>query len=162
MRVLMVMMILSFNILACSSQKENNKQGLISKKSNNSVEITKERLKQVLLKNKDKGLGIALEWSHSQKALQSKSKIKLRPTELILFGNPNIGSHFFTSQQTAGIDLPMKVLIWQDEKDTVWLTYNDPQYIADRHGIHDREKVIQKMSQALNKMTDFAIQQNKG
>ena len=73
------------------------------------------------------------------------------------FGNPKLGSNMFTSKQTAGIDLPMKALAWEDEKGTVWLGYNDPNYIAARHGITDRAEVVKKMSGALNKMSDIAI-----
>lgn len=68
-----------------------------------------------------------------------------------------MGTHFFTSNQTAGIDLPMKALAWKDESGQVWLTYNDPQYIADRHGINDRDQIVKKMTGALNKMTNAAI-----
>lgn len=85
--------------------------------------------------------------------------IELRPTELLVFGNPKLGSHLFSSKQTAGIDLPMKALAWEDAEGRVWLTYNDPQYIADRHGITDRPGIVKKMSAALDKMTDAATAQ---
>ena len=62
----------------------------------------------------------------------------------------------FTSEQTAGIYLAMKPLAWEDEKGQVWLTYNDPAYIANRHGISDREKIVAKMTGALNKLTGAA------
>lgn len=77
-----------------------------------------------------------------------------------MFGNPKLGSHFFTSNQTAGIDLPMKALAWKDKKGQVWLTYNDPAYIANRHGIEDRAKIKNKMTGALNKLTNVATGNN--
>ena len=126
--------------------------GLIVKKSNYSVSETITRLENALTK---KGITVALRWSHDSKA--KAVGIPLRPTELLIFGNPKLGSNMFTSKQTAGIDLPMKALAWEDEKGDVWLGYNDPNYIAARHGIADRDEVVKKMSGALNKMSDIAI-----
>ncbi len=127
-------------------------RGLISKKSPYSVTVTLDRLEQVL---SDKGVTIVTRWSHDAGA--AKVGIALRPTELLLFGNPKLGSHFFTSQQAAGIDLPMKALAWQDESGQVWLSYNDPAYIAARHGIKARDEIVQKMSGALDKFSNVAI-----
>ena len=124
---------------------------MISKPSKFSVNKTIDRLEGVL---KKKGLTIITRWSHSQRA--EEIGIKLRATELILFGNPKLGSQFFTSKQTSGIDLPMKALAWEDEDGQVWLSYNEPGYIALRHDIKDREKVTSIMSSALNKLTDIA------
>ena len=125
--------------------------GMISKKSHYSVKATLDKLENVLRK---KGITIVTRWSHDAGA--KKVGIPLRPTELLLFGNPKLGSHFFTSNQTAGIDLPMKALAWKDKKGQVWLTYNDPAYIANRHGINDREETVKKMTGALNKLTNAA------
>ncbi len=125
--------------------------GMISKKSNFSVKVTLDRLENVLRK---KGITIVTRWSHDAGA--KKAGIDLRPTELLIFGNPKMGSHFFTSNQTAGIDLPMKALAWKDEKGQVWLTYNDPVYIANRHGINDRPAIVKKMTGALNNLTNAA------
>jgi uncharacterized protein (DUF302 family) len=125
--------------------------GMINKKSQFSVKATLDRLENVLRK---KGITIVTRWSHDAGA--KKAGIELRPTELLIFGNPKMGSHFFTSQQTAGIDLPMKALAWKDKAGQVWLTYNDPQYIADRHGIADRPAIVKKMTGALNNLTNVA------
>ena len=125
--------------------------GMIIKKSHYSVKVTLDKLENVLRK---KGITIVTRWSHHAGA--KKVGIPLRPTELLIFGNPKLGSHFFTSNQTAGIDLPMKALAWKDKKGQVWLTYNDPAYIANRHGINDREETVKKMTGALNKLTNVA------
>ena len=126
--------------------------GLVVKHSPHSAAETLDRLENVL---KKKGISIVTRWNHAEKA--AGVDIPLRDTELLLFGNPALGSHMFTSQQTAGIDLPMKALAWKDENGQVWLGYNDPQYIADRHGIEDRGDVIKKMQGALDKLSDAAI-----
>lgn len=125
--------------------------GLVTKKSKYSVSVTLDRLEAVL---KKKGITVALRWKHSNKA--NAVNIPLRPTELLMFGNPKLGSHMFTSNQTAGIDLPMKALAWEDENGNVFLSYNDPAYIAKRHHIKDRAKTLKKMSGALNKLSNVA------
>ena len=125
--------------------------GMINKKSHFGVKATLDRLENVLRK---KGITIVTRWSHDAGA--KKAGIGLRSTELLIFGNPKLGSHFFTSQQTAGIDLPMKALAWKDKAGQVWLTYNDPQYIANRHGISDRPAIVKKMTGALNNLTNVA------
>ena len=143
------LLVIVFTLFASSLVQAD--QGLITKSSAFSVKETIDRLEDVL---KKKGIGIALRWAHHKKA--DGVGIKLRPTELLIFGNPKLGSHMFTSQQTAGIDLPMKALAWEDENGKVWLTYNDPSYLAKRHGISDRDKIVTKMTGALNKFSDIA------
>jgi uncharacterized protein (DUF302 family) len=138
--------------LAQADDDMSKDNGMISKKSPYSVKETLDRLEAVL---KKKGISVALRWNHSEKA--DAVGIPLRPTELLMFGNPKLGSHMFTSQQTAGIDLPLKALAWEDEKGQVWLTYNDPAYIAKRHGITDRAEIVAKMTKALDGLSNAAI-----
>lgn len=126
-------------------------EGMISKKSPYSVKVTLDRLENIL---KQKGITIVTRWSHDAGA--ERVGISLRPTELLIFGNPKLGTHFFTSAQTAGIDLPMKALAWEDAGGQVWLGYNDPAYIAKRHGITDRGEIVKKMTAALDAMTNQA------
>jgi uncharacterized protein (DUF302 family) len=108
---------------------------------------------------KSKGITIASRWSHDTGA--KKAGMELRPTELLIFGNPKLGTHFMTSNQAAGIDLPLKALAWQYEKGTVWLTYNDPAYMAQRHGIKDRPEIVKKMTGALNKFSTITTTAEK-
>ena len=126
--------------------------GLINKKSNHSVTKTIDRLEAVL---KKKGITVALRWSHSDRA--KNVGIPLRPTELLIFGNPKLGSHMFTARQASGIDFPMKALAWEDKDGTVWLTYNDPAFFAKRHNITNRSEILKKMTGALDKLTNVAI-----
>lgn len=130
----------------------NKNAGLISKKSNYTANKTIIRLQSIL---KEKGITIFARINHSDAA--RLVDIRLRKTELLIFGNPRLGSHFFTSNQTAGIDLPMKALAWEDKTGQVWLTYNDPLYIAARHNIRDRASYVEKMTKALSKFTDMAV-----
>ena len=149
--LLLAIMMMMGSMAVADSMAVDDNNGLISKKSHHSVKVTLDRLENIL---KKKGITIVTRWSHDAGA--KKAGIPLRPTELLLFGNPKLGSHMFTSNQTAGIDLPMKALAWEDEKGQVWLSYNDPQYIAGRHGISNRAEVVKKMTGALNKLTNVA------
>lgn len=126
--------------------------GLVTKESPYSATRTIDRLEQALT---DNGITIVTRWSHSDRARDVD--MALRPTELILFGNPKLGTQFFSSAQTAGIDLPLKALAWEDEEGQVWLGYNDPTYIAERHGINDRDETVGTMTGALDNLTDAAV-----
>ena len=75
--------------------------------------------------------------------------LDLRPTEVLLFGNPKAGTPLMQSAQTAGIDLPLKALIWQDAEGRTWLGYNDPGWISEHHGIEGAQETIAKMRATL-------------
>lgn len=122
-----------------------------SKKSAHSVSVTIDKLESVL---KKKGITIFARIDH-KKGANSVGK-ELRPTELLIFGNPKLGAPLMQSQQTVGIDLPMKALAWEDADGNVWLTYNKPAAMTARHHIIDKEKVVKKMTGALDKFTNIA------
>ncbi|MEW8436322.1 MAG: DUF302 domain-containing protein [Candidatus Thiodiazotropha sp.] len=82
----------------------------------------------------------------------------LRPTELIIFGSPKVGTALMTSDQRIGIDLPLKALVWQDAEGKVWLSYTNPDYLFGRFSINDREKVKGNVSGALKKFAKHATQ----
>ena len=76
--------------------------------------------------------------------------MELRPTEVLIFGNPRAGTPLMQAVQTIGIDLPLKALVWQDEGGTTWLAYDDPQWLAQRHGIDaGLDQTLQAMADAL-------------
>ncbi len=147
-----LIIVLASLVFICFSSATLADNGLISKKSKHSAIKTIDRFEAIL---KEKGLKVMGRVSHSNNA--AGVDIKVRPTELIIFGNPKLGSNLMTSNQVAGLDLPMKALAWEDDKGQVWLTYNDPSYIASRHGIKDRDEVVKKMTGALDKLTSKAV-----
>lgn len=147
-RAFMVVLGLLITPLATAADVE----GLVKKSSPYGVSETLDRLEAVL---NNKGITVALRWDHGQRA--NEVDIALNDTEVMIFGNPKIGSHLMTSEQTAGIDLPMKALAWRDDNGKVWLAYNDPVYVAGRHHIDDRDDVLKKMSNALDKLTSAAL-----
>ena len=127
--------------------------GLTNVKSAHDVKNTADRLETVL---KEKGMTVFLRINHSAGA--RKVGKQLRPMELVIFGNPKVGAPLMQCGQTIGIDLPQKALIWQDESGQVWLTYNDPRYLAKRHGIDGCKPVLDKVQNALINFARVATQ----
>ncbi len=125
--------------------------GLIDVPSAHSVEVTATRMEAIFAK---KGLTLFNRISHSKNA--EKFDINLRNTELLIFGSPKVGAPVMQCAQSASIDLPLKALIWQDEADKVWVSYNDMRYIENRHDILDCEKYIAKMENALGNIVKKA------
>ena len=81
----------------------------------------------------------------------------MRPTEVILFGNPRGGTPLMQANQTIGIDLPLKALVWQDAAGKTWLSYNDPAWLAKRHQIAGAERVTTSRGQALADMATKTV-----
>lgn len=125
--------------------------GLVTLKSAYDVAQTADRLEKVL---NAKGMKVFLRINHAQGA--AGVGLSLRPTELLIFGNPKVGAPLMRCSQSVGIDLPQKALIWEDADGQVWLTYNDPQYLAARHGLHGCDTVLQKVANALGNFAKAA------
>ena len=119
-------------------------QSIISIKSPYDVPATADRLEKSLA---SKGMTIFARINHTEGA--RKVGKELRPTELIIFGNPKVGTPLMQCAQSVAIDLPQKSLIWEDENGQVWLSYNDPGYLARRHNIKNCDEVLNKISNAL-------------
>lgn len=81
---------------------------------------------------------------------------KLRPMELLIFGNPAVGTKLIQCGETIGIDLPLKALIWEDGKGTAWLSCTDPKFLADRHTITGCDEVLKKIETVLNSLAGSA------
>jgi uncharacterized protein (DUF302 family) len=107
-----------------------SENGVITIRSNNSVAQTITRLITAVTA---KGMTIFAVVDHGDGA--AIAGMSLRPTQLVLFGNPKGGTPLMQENQTAGIDLPLKALAWEDADGKVWLSYNDPAWIAQRHGL---------------------------
>ena len=127
---------------------------LKAKKSPWSVEETMNRVQAVL---KKAGLTVFTRIDHAAGA--KKVGMTLRPTQLILFGNPKAGTVLMNVNQRVGIALPMKILVWQDEKGAVWLGYEQPVDLAAAWGIPTSHKVIQGMTGALDRLSGAALKQ---
>ncbi|MHB1186485.1 DUF302 domain-containing protein [Thiobacillus sp.] len=106
--------------------------GLIAVKSPHSARDTMNRLEDIV---KKRGLKVFVRVDHAAGA--ASVNMKLRPTEVLIFGNPQGGTPFMECAQSVGIDLPLKALVWEDASSQVWLGYNDPAWLARRHGVAD-------------------------
>lgn len=128
--------------------------GLVKLKSSHDVQETLDRLEKAVT---GKGMTVFARIDHAKGA--AKIGKSLRPTELLIFGNPKVGTLLMQSNQEAGLDLPLKALAWQDNSGTVWLTYNDPGYLVERHQISDRDSVAGKMRKAMQEFSRFATRE---
>ena len=104
--------------------------GLINLPSKHSVEETLRKLESLL---QEKNIMVFARVDHSGEA--AKLGMEMRPTKLLIFGNPKGGTPLMQATPTIGIDLPLKALVWQDAYGKVWLTYNDPAYLQKRHNL---------------------------
>jgi len=96
-------------------------------------------------------------------AAAAKVGMELRPTEVLIFGNPKGGTPLMQQSQTIGIDLPLRALIWQDEGGKTWLAYNDPEWLAKRHGAETGTgTVIATMTATLRAVAKEATTPNNG
>lgn len=127
--------------------------GLIAVQSRHSVQQTADKLEDVL---EEKGMKIFQRISHSDGA--ESAGLELRPTELVIFGNPKVGTPLMQCSQSVAIDLPQKALIWEDANGQVWLGYNDPEYLQERHGIEGCDQVIGKIEKALGAFAKAATE----
>jgi len=104
---------------------------------------------------KAKGMTVFARIDHAAGA--AEVGLSLRPTELLIFGNAKGGTPLMQSIQTIGIDLPLKALVWQDASGSTWLSYNDPSWLAKRHGLGDEvEAAVSAMAAALSAVATTA------
>lgn len=105
-------------------------KGIVNRPSEHSAEETLERLKRIL---EAKGIVVFTVVDHSGEA--EKAGFQMRPTKLVIFGSPKAGTPLMQAAPSVAIDLPLKILIWQDGKGKVWVSYNSPAYLQERHGL---------------------------
>ncbi|WP_299255830.1 DUF302 domain-containing protein [uncultured Aquimarina sp.] len=167
MKRLFFSFLFTLNLISCNqvandtSKPEQNvlermeisaKQGIIIKESTKSFDETYNTLVEVIKSNPN--LKIIAQLDHQANA--ASVGLKLNPTKIVMFGNPNLGTPLMQSTQTTGLDLPQKILVWKDDQNTVRISYNDPQYLQQRHGIKGVQEVLIKISAALDKITSVA------
>jgi len=137
--------------ILCAAVPLSAADGVIDVPSDFTVQETADRLEGIL---KEKGMTVFKRIKHSEGA--ADVGVDLRATELILFGNPEVGSPLMKCSQSVAIDLPQKALIWEDEKKKVWISYNDPGYLEKRHGVSGCEEILSRVEKALAGMTRAA------
>jgi uncharacterized protein (DUF302 family) len=122
--------------------------GIVTVKSAYPIGGTVERLKKDIA---DKGIKFFSEIDQSK--LAADAGIKLKPSVLLIFGNPPLGTQFITAKANAGLDWPVRLLVFEDEKSEVWTVYTDFNWIARRHGIKNREDQFKMASSVITSIT---------
>jgi uncharacterized protein (DUF302 family) len=125
--------------------------GINRKPSAHSVADTMDRFETIV---KEKGLTVFARVDHAVNA--AGVDMSLPPSQLLIFGNPTLGTQLMQERDAMGLDLPLKVLCWEDAQGKTWLAYTRPDVLAKRHGITDNLDVIAKITHALDKMTTAA------
>lgn len=126
---------------------------VIKKKSTHDVPTTLDRLEKIIT---EKGVTVMARVDHAKNA--EAAGMELRPTQLLIFGNPKLGTTLMQANQQVGLDLPMKVLVWEDAEGQVWIAYVDPKELAERHGIDDDQEAVKMLAKALDAFTGAAAQ----
>lgn len=104
--------------------------GIVDIRSNHTVDATVDRLKSIL---EARGVTLFALVDHSGEA--AKVGMQMLPTKLLIFGNPKAGTPLMLAAPSVAIDLPLKILVWEDESGQVWVSYNAPEYLRDRHSL---------------------------
>jgi uncharacterized protein (DUF302 family) len=126
-------------------------QGLTTIKSSHAPRETMDRLETAVTA---KGLTVFARIDHAEGA--STVGLSLRPTEVLIFGNAKGGTPLMQAVQTVGIDLPLKALVWQDAAGDTWLSWNDPAWLAARHGVSGADAVAGKLTAVLEDVAKTA------
>ena len=128
--------------------------GLVTIASSYAPKETIDRLEREVVA---RGMGVFARIDHAAGATQVG--LSLRPTEVLIFGSPKAGTPLMEADQTVGIDLPLKALVWQDASGAVWLSYIDPTWLARRHGLGpEASPIVNAMAAALNSVVAAATQ----
>jgi uncharacterized protein (DUF302 family) len=126
--------------------------GLVTVRSLDSVKATIDRLEAAL---KTGGIGVFARIDHAAGA--AAVGMKLRPTEVLIFGNPRAGTPLMQANQAIGLALPLKVLAWEDADGNVWVSYNDPAWLGRRHGLGaEVEGAVAALAAGLAKLVETA------
>ena len=137
--------------IALSATAASAADGVIVITSANDVKTTTDKLEKVLT---EKGITVFARVDHAGGA-ESVGQ-KLRPTELLVFGNPKLGTPLMQQDQKIGLDLPLKALIFEGEDGKTYIAYNDPAYLSKRYGVGEPAKVFETMTGALKNFTAAA------
>lgn len=141
----------TFAAISAATAPANADDDPITKESQRSVGETIDALQKMLV---EKGIKIMARVDHAEGA--KGAGLELPPTQLLIFGNPKLGTPLMQSNPLIGLDLPMKALAWQDADGKVYLSYTAPADLKDRYDIDDRDEVFAKMTKALDIFTTAA------
>jgi uncharacterized protein (DUF302 family) len=142
-------LVMAVGLLAGTAQAQDS---LIVKESPHSVSETLDRLAAAA---EEKGLKVFSRIDHAAGA--ESAGLELRPTQLLVIGNPNVGTPLMQADQRLALSVPLRIAAWQDENDTVWVGYWSPEVFAVQYGISEQSERLKKMAGALDGLTAAAI-----
>ncbi len=125
---------------------------LVTLASAHSADETIDRLKSLL---EQKKIHVFAQIDHA--AAAKKAGLSLRPTQVLIFGNPQAGTPLMQCQQTIGLDLPLRVLVWEDDASTVWLTYRQPSVLAREHNVTGQDEAVKALDNGLAALAHAAV-----
>jgi uncharacterized protein (DUF302 family) len=129
---------------------DTSEDGLVTVESDEAFDATVERIESDV---EDSGnLSLVTTVDHAENA--ESAGMDLRPTTLFLFGNPQVGTQLMQRSQSVGVDLPLKMLVWEAEGETVNVTYNDPEWIIERHDIDAPAMIVEQVSSVLESLAN--------
>lgn len=127
-------------------------EGLITLQSSHSAKETADRLAAAIASH---GLTLVARVDHA--AAAAKTGLDLRPTEVLIFGNPAVGTLLMQDRQAIGFDLPLKALVWQDEAAAIWISYPDMDWLAKRYGLAPATRpTVEKMASLIKAVAEEA------
>lgn len=144
--------LLSFLLVSVSAWAQTGESAeLVTRSGTQSVDQTVELLKAAIA---EMDLKVIAEIDHAQAA--AENGLDLRPTHVLLFGNPQVGTKLMQADQRAGLDLPLRMLVWENEQGEVFVSYHDPANLSQTYQLEEREEVLQKMQGVLEKLAQKA------
>jgi len=150
-KVIFVLLVAMGSFAGSVSAAHHAKEGMTVLPSAHDVAATMDKLESIV---KDKGMKVMARVDHTANA--KSAGMELRPTQLLIFGNPKVGTPLMLCSQSIAIDLPQKMLVWEAEDGKVFLAFNDPAYLKGRHATEGCDEVFGKVSGALNNFAKAA------
>lgn len=145
---------ITYLLLFSSILFAQEEEEIITKPSSYTMEETLEVLKNAM---EEMDLNLIEEVDHAQAA--ADHELELRPTRVLIFGNPKVGTALMKADQRAGLDLPLRILVWENEDGRVFLTYRTPTVLQTDFALEEQQDVLEKMSEALDSLSQEAVRQ---
>ena len=147
----MILVVSMFIALVVITNVARAQEGMTVVPSTHDVATTMDKLESIV---KSKGMKVMARVNHTANA--ESVGMELRPTQLLIFGNPKVGTPLMLCSQSIAIDLPQKMLVWESEAGEVFLGFNDPAHLKGRHATEGCDKVFEMVTGALNNFAKAA------
>jgi uncharacterized protein (DUF302 family) len=147
--LLFILTLFFFTMCTAAGQQPVPDSTVTTKSSSYNMDQTLSRLKETI---KGMGLNLVAEVDHAKAA--AENGLELRPTHVLIFGNPQVGTNLMQADQRAGLDLPLRLLVWEDEKGQVYLSYRQPKDLQQDYQLNSQQAVLDKMGKVFEKLSE--------